>query len=323
MRGRVPRATPTPKLHPLQEELNTFHTHATRAQHGLSVSTRLASELRQTPEEDRLKTGVRKRLLPGRSVMSPGEQVSGDNEEAAERKRCNGQKAANHAPDQQARTPPASASIRLSVSTAGPLTHLSRGDHVLVFGVLVDGQTQDVVRVLQVEALSSCQDRKQEVLKSITTAPGSQRGRRRSFTGRQVLDDHGGGGVEDDVGAIVEVMQVVATVEASVAEDVIQEQLLRSSRSFSSRSRGAELQGAELHHPWSSTSLLTSTTFFFLLTLLFSTLSGSGAALLTGGLRDTQVQLVGRRACVCVCVCEDVCVRLLHLSSTVSSLCCR
>lgn len=112
MRGRVPRA----KLHPLQEELNTFHTHATRAQHGLSVSTRLASELRQTPEEDRLKTGVRKRLLPGRSVMSPGEQVSGDNEEAAERKRCNGQKAANHAPDQQARTPPASASIRLSPS---------------------------------------------------------------------------------------------------------------------------------------------------------------------------------------------------------------
>lgn len=33
--------------------------------------------------------------------------------------------------------------------------------------------------------------------------------------------------MEDDVGTIVEVMQVVATVEASVAEDVVQKQLLK------------------------------------------------------------------------------------------------
>lgn len=49
-----------------------------------------------------------------------------------------------------------------------------------------------------------------------------------SPTSRQVLDDHGSSGVEDDVSAIVEVMQVVATVEASVAEDVLQDQLLKA-----------------------------------------------------------------------------------------------
>lgn len=41
------------------------------------------------------------------------------------------------------------------------------------------------------------------------------------------MDDHGGRRVEDDVSAVVEVMQVVATVEASVAEDVLQQQLLK------------------------------------------------------------------------------------------------
>ena len=35
-------------------------------------------------------------------------------------------------------------------------TNLSRGDDVLVLGVLVDGQTQDVISVLQVEALDPC-----------------------------------------------------------------------------------------------------------------------------------------------------------------------
>lgn len=49
-----------------------------------------------------------------------------------------------------------------------------------------------------------------------------------SLTCRQVLDDHGSSGVEDDVSAVVEVMQVVATVEASVAEDVLQHQLLKT-----------------------------------------------------------------------------------------------
>ncbi len=48
------------------------------------------------------------------------------------------------------------------------------------------------------------------------------------LTGRQVLDDHGGSGVEDDVSTVIEVMQVVATVEASVAEDVLQDQLLKT-----------------------------------------------------------------------------------------------
>lgn len=37
------------------------------------------------------------------------------------------------------------------------LTDLSRGDDVLVFGVLVDSQAEDVVSVFQVEALGSCQ----------------------------------------------------------------------------------------------------------------------------------------------------------------------
>lgn len=32
--------------------------------------------------------------------------------------------------------------------------------------------------------------------------------------------------MEDDVGAVIEVVQVVAAVEASVAEDVFQQQLL-------------------------------------------------------------------------------------------------
>lgn len=43
------------------------------------------------------------------------------------------------------------------------LTDLSCSDDVLVFGVLVDSQTEDVVGVFQVETLGSCQNRKQEV----------------------------------------------------------------------------------------------------------------------------------------------------------------
>lgn len=49
-----------------------------------------------------------------------------------------------------------------------------------------------------------------------------------SPTCRQVLDDHSSSCVEDDVSTIVEVMQVVTTVEASVAEDVLQHQLLKT-----------------------------------------------------------------------------------------------
>ena len=39
------------------------------------------------------------------------------------------------------------------------LTNLSCCDDVLVFGVLVDSQTEDVISVFQVETLGSCQDR--------------------------------------------------------------------------------------------------------------------------------------------------------------------
>lgn len=45
-------------------------------------------------------------------------------------------------------------------------------------------------------------------------------------TGAQAVDDGGGGGVVDDVGAVVEVVQVVPTIEAPEAEDVVQDQVL-------------------------------------------------------------------------------------------------
>lgn len=52
-------------------------------------------------------------------------------------------------------------SMKTDLSTAR-LTDLSCGNDVLVFRVLVDSQTEDVVSVFQVEALGSCRDRKQE-----------------------------------------------------------------------------------------------------------------------------------------------------------------
>lgn len=45
-------------------------------------------------------------------------------------------------------------------------------------------------------------------------------------TGAQAVDDGGGGSVVDDVGAVVEVVQVVPTIEAPEAEDVVQDQVL-------------------------------------------------------------------------------------------------
>lgn len=48
--------------------------------------------------------------------------------------------------------------LRQRHATHTKRTDLPGGDDVLEFGVLVDGQTQDVVRVLQVEALRSCKD---------------------------------------------------------------------------------------------------------------------------------------------------------------------
>lgn len=45
-------------------------------------------------------------------------------------------------------------------------------------------------------------------------------------TGAQAVDDGGGCGVVDDVGAVVEVVQVVPTIEAPEAEDMVQDQVL-------------------------------------------------------------------------------------------------
>lgn len=46
-------------------------------------------------------------------------------------------------------------------------------------------------------------------------------------TGAEAVDDGGGGGVVDDLGAVVEVVQVVATIEASETEHMIQNQVLQ------------------------------------------------------------------------------------------------
>lgn len=49
-------------------------------------------------------------------------------------------------------------------------------------------------------------------------------------TGAETVDDGGGGSVVDDVGAIVEVVQVVTTIEAPEAKHVIQNQVLPEDR---------------------------------------------------------------------------------------------
>ena len=46
------------------------------------------------------------------------------------------------------------------------------------------------------------------------------------FTCGEVLNDAGRGRMEDDVGTVIQVMQVVATVKASVAKHVVESQLL-------------------------------------------------------------------------------------------------
>lgn len=55
----------------------------------------------------------------------------------------------------------------------------------------------------------------------------------------QVLDDAGCGRVEDDVSTVVQVMQVISTVEASVAKHVVKSQLLHSH----TRMRGPSEEG--------------------------------------------------------------------------------
>lgn len=52
--------------------------------------------------------------------------------------------------------------------------------------------------------------------------------------------------MEDDVGSVVEVMQVVAAVEASVAEDVLQHELLKTQTGGQCRATGLAGRG------WSS-----------------------------------------------------------------------
>lgn len=66
---------------------------------------------------------------------------------------------------------------------------------------------------------------------------------RGGLTSRQVLDDHSGSGVEDDVGSVIEVMQVVAAVEASVAKDVLQHELLKTQTAGQRRSAGSAGEG--------------------------------------------------------------------------------
>ena len=48
------------------------------------------------------------------------------------------------------------------------------------------------------------------------------------LTRGEVLDDDGGGGVEDDVSPVVEVVKVVPAVKAPVAEHMLQHQLLHT-----------------------------------------------------------------------------------------------
>lgn len=47
-----------------------------------------------------------------------------------------------------------------------------------------------------------------------------------AVTSGETVDDGGGGGVVDDVGAVVEIVQIVATVEAPEPEHVIQDHVL-------------------------------------------------------------------------------------------------
>lgn len=45
-------------------------------------------------------------------------------------------------------------------------------------------------------------------------------------TSAEVVDDGGGGSVVDNVGTVIEVVQVVTAVEASETEDMVQHQIL-------------------------------------------------------------------------------------------------
>lgn len=54
----------------------------------------------------------------------------------------------------------------------------------------------------------------------------------------EVLDDAGRRGVEDDVGTLVQVMQVIATVKSSVAEHVVESQLLHAHPEMKAALRG-------------------------------------------------------------------------------------
>lgn len=54
----------------------------------------------------------------------------------------------------------------------------------------------------------------------------------------EVLDDAGCRGVEDDVGTLVQVMQVIATVKSSVAKHVVESQLLHPHTEMKAALRG-------------------------------------------------------------------------------------
>lgn len=63
------------------------------------------------------------------------------------------------------------------------------------------------------------------------------RGRVSHTTCGEVLYNAGSRGVENDVGAIIKVMQVVPAVKASVAKHVVQSQLLRAHTQSTLRGR--------------------------------------------------------------------------------------
>lgn len=92
------------------------------------------------------------------------------------------------------------------------------------------------------------------------------------------MHNGGGGSVVHDLGAVVEVVQVVTTIEAPKTKDVVQDQVLEREK----RTVNAGTDGQTGRR----TDRLTSTGRFFLDTLFFWSFSGCGAARLTGGLED-------------------------------------
>lgn len=67
------------------------------------------------------------------------------------------------------------------------------------------------------------------------------------ITRGEVLEHASRRSVEDDVRTVVQVMQVVATVESPVAKHVVESQLLRSHTEIKAALRGSKLRGTNPH----------------------------------------------------------------------------